>query len=146
MPDDDNAKTLQDALAVRFGERLPVDQSLSGLAELAAIAAHRTHRRYLPKPVSPELLRLLCACALSAPSKSDLQQSDILIVRDDAIRRAIAEKIPDNPWIGTAPAFLVFFANGRRQPFISNLRGKPFPNATGKVTVTYTGAIPQATD
>jgi nitroreductase len=128
MPDDDNAKTLQDALAVRFGERLPVDQGLSGLAELAAIAAHRTHRRYLPKPVSAELLRLLCACALSAPSKSDLQQSDILIVRDDAIRRAIAEKIPDNPWIGTAPAFLVFLANGRRQPFISNLRDKPFPN------------------
>jgi FMN reductase [NAD(P)H] len=128
MSDDDAAKTLQDALAVRFGERLPVDASLDGLAELAAIAAHRTHRRYLPRPVSPELVRLLCACALSAPSKSDLQQSDILVVSDAAIRSTIAAKIPDNPWIGTAPAFLVFLANGRRQPFISNLRGKPFPN------------------
>jgi nitroreductase len=127
-PDNDAAKALQDALHTRFGERLPIDDSLSGLDELAAIAAHRTHRRYLPKPVSPELLRLLCACALSAPSKSDLQQSDILIVRDDAIRRAIAEKIPDNPWIGTAPVFLVFLANGLRQPFISELRAKPFPN------------------
>jgi len=128
MPDDDAVKALQDALNVRFGERLPVDAGLSGLAELAAIAAHRTHRRYLPRPVSPELVRLLCACALSAPSKSDLQQSDILVVQDAAIRGAIAAKIPDNPWIGTAPAFLVFLANGRRQPFISNLRGKPFPN------------------
>ena len=128
MPDDDVAKALQDALNVRFGERMPIEDGLGGLAELAAIAAHRTHRRYLPQPVSDELIRLLCACALSAPSKSDLQQSDILVVRDAAIRAAIAAKIPDNPWIGTAPAFLVFLANGRRQPLISNLRGKPFPN------------------
>jgi nitroreductase len=127
-PDEDAAKALQHALATRFGERLPVDEGLDGLAELAAIATHRTHRRYLPRPVTPELIRLLCACALSAPSKSDLQQSDILVVQDAAIRGAIAGKIPDNPWIGTAPAFLVFLANGRRQPFIARLRDKPFPN------------------
>jgi nitroreductase/FMN reductase [NAD(P)H] len=128
MPDHDAAKALQDALSLRFGERLPIDESLGGLDALAAIAAHRTHRRYLPRPVPDELVRLLCACALSAPSKSDLQQSDILIVRDAATRAAIAAKIPDNPWVGTAPAFLVFLANGLRQPFIAELRGKPFPN------------------
>jgi nitroreductase len=135
MPDNDRAtttptpqKALEDALAVRFGERLPVDPELDGLGELGAIAAHRTHRRYLPRPVAPELVRLLCACALSAPSKSDLQQSDILVVRDDAIRKAIADKLPDNPWVAAAPVFLVFLANGRRQPFISTLRDKPFPN------------------
>ncbi len=128
MPDNDAAKALQDALAVRFGERLPIDTNLAGLAELAAIAAHRSHRRYLPKPVAAELVRLLCACALSAPSKSDLQQSDILVVDDGAIRSEIAAKIPDNPWIGTAPVFLVFLANGRRQPSIAHLRNKPFPN------------------
>ena len=128
MSDDDAAKALQDALALRFGERLPVEPGLGGLSELAAIAAHRSHRRYLPKPVSPELVRLLCACALSAPSKSDLQQSDILMVADPTLRSAIAAKIPDNPWIGTAPVFLIFLANGQRLPSISTLRGKPFPN------------------
>jgi nitroreductase len=128
MPDHDAAKTLQDALATRFGENLPVDANLAGLAELAAIAAHRSHRRYQPKPVPEELVRLICACALSAPSKSDLQQSDILVLDDATIRGVIAAKIPDNPWIATAPVFLVFLANGRRQPFIAQLRGKPFPN------------------
>lgn len=132
MPDDDAAKdatkALQDALALRFGERLPIEPGLGGLSELAAIAAHRSHRRYLPKPVPAELVRLLCACALSAPSKSDLQQSDILVVADAGLRSAIAAKIPDNPWIGTAPVFLVFLANGQRLPMISAARGKPFPN------------------
>ncbi len=116
------------ALSERFGEDVAVDPALRGLDELARIAAHRSHRRYLPRAVEPALLRLLCACALSAPSKSDLQQCDIVIVSDPAIRGAIAATIPDMPWIGTAPAFLVFVANGERLPLLARLRAKPFPN------------------
>jgi nitroreductase/FMN reductase [NAD(P)H] len=73
------------------------------------------------------MVRLLCACALSAPSKSDLQQADILIV-DKADQNAIADLIPDQLFIRTAPVFLVFLANGRRLPEIARMRGKPFPN------------------
>jgi nitroreductase len=122
------ASDLRNALAERFGEELPVEPGLDGMAELARIARHRTHRRYLEREVSPSLLRLLCACALSAPSKSDLQQSDIVVIGDAAIRRTIAAAIPDMPWIEAAPAFLVFAANGRRLPLIAGMRDKPFPN------------------
>lgn len=124
----DFAHSLQSALAERFGERFEVDPSLSRLAELARIAAHRVHRRYLERDIAPDLLRLICACALSAPWKSDLQQSDILIVREKAKRHAIAELLPEMPWLRDAPAFLIFLANGRRLPRIAALRGKPFPN------------------
>jgi nitroreductase/FMN reductase [NAD(P)H] len=86
------------------------------------------HRRFLPRAVEPALLRLLCACALSAPSKSDLQQGDILVVRDRDKQRAIAALIPDMPWIADAPVFLIFLADGSRLPQIARLRGKPFPN------------------
>jgi nitroreductase/FMN reductase [NAD(P)H] len=128
MTDDAIAKKLQDTLADRFGERIPVDPALSGLPELAAMAGHRSYRRFLPRPLSPDALRLLCACALSAPSKSDLQQGDIVIVNDKAVQRRIADAIGDMPWIADAPAFLVFVANGRRVPAVAALRGKPFPN------------------
>jgi nitroreductase/FMN reductase [NAD(P)H] len=128
MNDNGDARRLQDALTERFGERLPVAPDLSGVDGLAAIAAHRSHRRYLARAVAPDLLRLICACALSAPSKSDLQQGDILILDDPAARRTIAAAIPDMPWIEAAPAFLVFLANGRRLPLIAGMRGKPFPN------------------
>ncbi len=73
-------------------------------------------------------MRLLCACALSAPSKSDLQQADILIVRDKARRERIAALLPAMPWVLDAPVFLVFLANGRRLPAVARMRGKPFPN------------------
>jgi FMN reductase [NAD(P)H] len=124
----DLASSIQSALAERFGERIAVDPALDGLDELTRIAMHRTHRRYLAGDVTPELLRLLCACALSAPSKSDLQQGEILIVRDKAKRDTIADLLPDMPWLRQAPVFLVFLANGRRLPLISHMRGKPFPN------------------
>ena len=126
MPDP--AQSIQAALSERFGERLDVDPALPGLDELSRIAARRVHRRYLAREVEPGLLRLLCACALSAPSKSDLQQGDILIIRDQAKRRAIGALLPDMPWLPDAPVFLVFLANGRRLPRIAQMRGKPFPN------------------
>ncbi len=78
--------------------------------------------------VPQDLLRLVCACALSAPSKSDLQQGDILIVRENDRRAAIADLLPAMPWLREAPVFLVFLANGRRLPRIAQMRGKPFPN------------------
>jgi nitroreductase/FMN reductase [NAD(P)H] len=122
------ARLIEAALAERFGEPCAVDPALSGLDELARIARHRVHRRFLSRSVAPELLRLLCACALSAPSKSDLQQADILLVRDKAKQGSIAALIPDMPWIAQAPAFLMFLANGRRLPQIAQMRGRPFPN------------------
>ncbi len=125
MPDN---KSIEAALSQRFGENIAVDPGLAGLDELARIAARRVHRRYTGQDVSPDLMRLLCACALSAPSKSDLQQADILIVRDKSRREKIAALLPEMPWVITAPVFLVFLANGRRVPFISKKRGKPFPN------------------
>src|SRR5262249_8298094 len=99
MSKDTVAASIEQARAERFGERIAVDPALGGLAALEKIAAYRSHRQFLPRSIEPELLRLLCACALSAPSKSDLQQSDILIVNDMAIRKGIVATIPDMPWI-----------------------------------------------
>jgi nitroreductase len=128
MPDHESSDSITAALQQRFGEDFTVDATLPGLNALARIANYRSHRRYLPRSIEPDLLRLLCACALSAPSKSDLQQCDIVIVSDTATRKAIVATIPDMPWIEDAPVFLMFVANGERLPLIARERGKPFPN------------------
>jgi FMN reductase [NAD(P)H] len=128
-PSDSTAAiSIRQSLAERFGEELTVDEMLPGLDALARIGGHRSHRRFLPRPVEPDLLRLLCACALSAPSKSDLQQADIVIVRETAVRQTIVDTIPEMPWIMDAPVFLVFVGNGARLPMMSRRRDKPFPN------------------
>ena len=112
----------------RFGERLDVDPLTPGLEEIARMLEHCTHRKWTDKPVSPSLVRLLCAAALSAPSKSDLQQTDIVQVSDHAKRQAIVDTIADMDWIMEAPVFLVFCGNNRRLRLTGQWRGKPFPN------------------
>ena len=119
---------LNQVLTERFGDTIEVPDSVEGVEELLRIAGHSSHRRYADRPVDPQLLDLLCACALSAPSKSDLQQADIVQVNDPALRAAIADLIPTMPWVRAAPGFLVFCANGRRIRTLSELRGKVFAN------------------
>jgi len=122
------AQRIDAALAERFGAAPGVNPELPGLQELARMAEHRSHRKFASRSVDSGLLRLLFACAFSAPSKSDLQQADIVNVADRAKIKAIADGIPDMPWIADAPVFLVFLANNRRIRQIGDWRGKPFAN------------------
>jgi nitroreductase len=122
------AGSIETALEARFGRQVTVPAGLNGLEELARIAQHSSHRRYKPEPVGPDLLQLLLACALCAPSKSDLQQADIVHVADRKKVRAITELIPDMPWIAEAPVLLVFCGNNRRTRQVGDWRGKPYAN------------------
>lgn len=119
---------IQRAAAERFGLDVRATPDSPGLDELARSLEHRTHRKFAARAVDPDLLRLLFACALSAPSKSDLQQADIVHVADTAKRKTIVDTIPDMPWIMDAPVFLVFCGNNRRIRQIGEWRGKPFAN------------------
>ncbi|MBI1990941.1 MAG: nitroreductase family protein [Betaproteobacteria bacterium] len=124
----DISQRIERALEERFGTAIPVAADQPGSESLARLLEHRSHRKYLPQPVNPELLQLLFACALSSPSKSDLQQADIVHVADAAKRKLIADLIPDMPWVREAPVFLVFCGNNRRIRQVAELRGKPFAN------------------
>ena len=119
---------LKQTLEARFGASPDLPEDLQGADVLAAMANHRTIRSYAPRPVDPRLVRVLAAVALSAPSKSDLQQADIVIVEDPAQRAALSALLPDNPWAAKAPAFLVFCGNNQRQRRVHELRGHAFVN------------------
>jgi nitroreductase len=121
-------KQLAQALDRRYGETVDVPPDLPGLDHLLRIAEQASHRRWAAAPVPPTLTRLLAACALSAPSKSYLQQADIIDVRDAGKRSALAALTPGMPWLADAPALLVFCANGRRFKRLFERAGVPFAN------------------
>jgi nitroreductase len=124
----DPKTSLRDCFAYRFGVAPAVPEGVLENDTLVHLAARRSHRRYLDRPVDPALIETLAAAALCAPTKSDLQQADIVIVRDRALRGEIDVSFPDTPWIASAPAFLVFCANNRRQRQLHEWRGRPFVN------------------
>lgn len=119
---------LYTALNHRFGTTLAEPaEPLADADALAQMAARRSHRRFKAEPVSLELLRLLAGVALSAPSKSDLQARDIVIVSDKIKHARIAEMV-GQAWIHEAPALLIFLGNNKRQRQIHQWRDKPFEN------------------
>jgi nitroreductase len=126
--EDDSAARIAAATEQRFGERIEIDASTPGIDEISRSVEHCSHREWSTRAVEPKLLRLLFASALSAPSKSDLQQTDIIHVIDRAKRQAIVDSIDDMDWIMNAPVFLVFCGNNRRLRLISQWRNRPFPN------------------
>lgn len=119
---------LQDAIRQRFGQTIVETPGVPHMGELARLLHHRSHRTYADRGVEDALLQLLYACALSAPTKSDLQQADIVRVASPSKRQIIADLVDDMPWVRAAPVFLVFCGNNRRIRQVSALRGKPFAN------------------
>jgi nitroreductase/FMN reductase [NAD(P)H] len=119
---------LMDALKARFGTAPALKDAPKNADVLAEMANRRVIRRYTDQPVDPALLETLCAVALSAPSKSDLQQADIVIVADKGQREKLEALLPDNPWVKEAPVFLVFCGNNRRHRLLFDWRDRPFVN------------------
>ncbi len=126
----DDGKTIADLIQDRFGLSTRAGAETPADGTVAQLLRHRTHRRYKPDPVPDDVLEIALAAALSSPSKSDLQQVAVIVVRDRAVQAEIGSWIPDMPWIATAPLFMVFCGDNRRVRRIAELRGRPWPNDT----------------
>ena len=124
------SRTIADLIEERFGLPTEAGRGLPADGTLALLLSHRTQRRYAPDPVPDGVLDVALAAALSAPSKSDLQQVDVIVVKDRARQATIAGWIPEMPWIAQAPRFLVICGDNRRLRRVTELRGRPFPNDT----------------
>lgn len=120
-------------LADRFGlDAADADPDDDAPPVMHQMAARGSIRKFRPEAVPYPVLRRLCALALCAPTKSDLQQRDIIIVDAPALRSKINALLTDGPlgqkWIADAPGLLVFCGNNRRQRRIHALRNRPFVN------------------
>src|SRR5579864_4826912 len=116
-------------LRARFDDVMSGDGAeLPDLGWLRQVLLRRTHRRYADRPVPPALLRLLLAAAFSASSKSDFQQASAILFAERARRDRLAALVPDMPWIGTAPVFVVVCGDARRLDRVGAMRGHPVEN------------------
>ncbi len=105
---------LSSLLSHRFRSPPDLDKNLENNELAKQLAGRGSCRKFQNTPVSAQLIETLCALALCAPTKSDLQQRDIVIVDDNSLRGKINALLSDSPWVATAPAFLVFCGNNRR--------------------------------
>jgi nitroreductase len=122
-----------DALKRRFGEKsdhlaLPPDAPEFH----QQLASRGVQRSFSPDPVPYDLLHRLCALALCSPTKSDLQQRDIVIIDDAAFKEQVLAPLAEGPagqvWLKSVPALLIFCGNNRRQRLWHEWHGIPFAN------------------
>jgi nitroreductase/FMN reductase [NAD(P)H] len=122
-------RSIKDALDHRYGDFVhSVDPKFEASEFLRGFASRGVCRRFRDEPVPAALIDTLAALALASPSKSDLQQRDILVIEDKAIRHRINTLLADQDWISKAPHFLVFLGNNRRQRQVHDWTGIPFAN------------------
>ena len=111
-------------IADRYAEKIDLDFSkIQETETLKSILSRRSIRKFLNKPISKELLTILLAASQSAPSKSNLQQYSILVIQDQNIKNEISDLIGNTKWALTAPIFLLYLADIRRNIKITNDRG-----------------------
>jgi nitroreductase len=133
---DDSKEDIGAAIERRFGAPIAKIADADGPAAWPRtwrdLAVRGSCRTFQERQVAPELVETLCALALTSPSKSDLQQRDIVIVDDRQIRADLDHLLTTGPlaqsWIASAPALLVFCANNRRQRQLHGWRDQPFAN------------------
>jgi FMN reductase [NAD(P)H] len=117
-------------LTARFGFDVDLGGDAPDHPWLRQVLLRRTQRRYDTRPVPESVLRLVLAAAFSASSKSDFQQASVIRVEDRDRRGRLAALIPDMPWVGNSPVFLVFLGDARRLERVGELRGHKVENDT----------------
>ena len=135
---------LQEALAARFGDAPKVEDGHAQLPLLQSMAARGSCRTFKDKTIPAEWIDMICAIALSAPTKSDLQQGDIVLLRSAETRQRLVELVGGQAWVADAPMIAVICGNNRRQRLLHGWHGVPFANdhldaffnATGDAAIT----------
>jgi len=108
----------------RYGKYSDKDFSKVDVSDFFnTIVSRASIRKFSKKNISKELLTLLITAAQSAPSKSNLQQYSILVIQNKSIKKEISNLIGNTKWALTAPVFLLFLADIRRNIKITNHKG-----------------------
>jgi len=119
---------LQTALDFRFGDVPRVSNAGPSDPLLQSMANRGSCRAFLDKPVDQSLLQTLSAIALASPTKSDLQQRDIVFLRSETTRETMAGLVAGQSWVARAPVIAVFCGNNRRQRLLHKWHDVAFGN------------------
>ena len=120
------AQDLQQMLAARFGDAPRGEDEGSEL--LHSMAGRGSCRRFQNRPVPNDTLEMLSAVALASPSKSDLQQRDIIMLHSAEARAKLAALVGGQEWVAHAPMIAVFCGNNRRLRLMHEAHDVPFAN------------------
>ncbi|MFN4182029.1 MAG: nitroreductase family protein [bacterium] len=87
------------------------------------VKKRRSVRSYQRRAVEEEKVQKLLEAMNSAPSAGDLQAYEVVLVREEGKRKALARAAYDQDFIAEAPLVFVFFAHPKRSSWRYGKRG-----------------------
>ncbi len=119
---------LQDLLSARYDDAPEVQVAHTPIELLHSMMSRGSCRAFQDKPVPLGILNILCAAAMASPTKSDLQQRDIILLQSPDLRAELAGLVSGQSWVADAPMIAVFCGNNRRQRLLHDWHNVPFAN------------------
>lgn len=119
---------LQDLMKARYSDAPAVNETDTRSDLIHSMLSRGSCRDFLETPIPSSMLDILCAAALASPTKSDLQQRDIILLQSPALRECLSTLVSGQAWVAQAPMIAVFCGNNRRQRLLHDWHGVPFSN------------------
>lgn len=80
-----------------------------------AIVTRRSIRKFTTDPVADEDVRLLLKCAMSAPSASNQQAWQFVVIRDESMRQTVSKSSPYTGMAAHAPLVIIVCGDLREE-------------------------------
>lgn len=89
---------------------------MSEVGILELIKSRRSIRKYKPTPVEDEKLNLVLEAARWAPSAGNRQPWEFIVVKDESMRRQVAEAAPYGWFVAEAPVMIAVVVDPSKDP------------------------------
>lgn len=120
--------TVIEALRAKFIDAPVPDKDGPDLSPLFHLANRGSCRDFETESLPRETIDILCATALASPTKSDLQQRDIIVIEDPGLKSELLGLVAHQGWTKNIPHLLIFCGNNRRQRLLHVWHGLEFAN------------------
>ena len=129
---------LQELVKARFSDAPTVNKNCEDFGLVHSMLSRGSCREFAETSIPPVTLDVLCAAALASPTKSDLQQRDIILLQSPEQRERLSMLVTGQAWVRQAPMLAVFCGNNRRQRLLHDWHGIPFARQLLGLKITET--------
>ena len=119
---------IKNLIKSRYAKDSNIKKSLDIPNNVSRRILRKSCRKFKKIKVSKEILISLIASAQAAPSKSNLQQYSILLIKNKEMKNQLSKLLRKTAWALKAPLFFLFLTDIRRNKIITEHKGYEYKN------------------
>ena len=119
---------IKELIKSRYAKDSDLKESFDMPNSISKRILRKSCRKFKKTKISKEILISLIASAQAAPSKSNLQQYSILLIKSKEMKNQLSKLLGKTAWALEVPLFFLFLADIRRNKIITENRGYEYKN------------------